>query len=62
MALTVMYRSKEFDSTNNDWYWVKYEPNGRVSEMADMPVAGRVGMCIECHGGAGGDDFVFAND
>lgn len=62
MAITVMYRAKGYDQKNGDWYWVKYDPNGRVSRMNDMPIAGRVKMCAECHSGAGGDDFVFAND
>ncbi|MGD9858110.1 MAG: cytochrome P460 family protein [Planctomycetaceae bacterium] len=61
MAVTVMYRSQGYDAEHQDWYWVKYEPNGQVSEMQGMRVAGQVGMCIECHSGAGGD-FVFAND
>lgn len=34
MALTVMYRSKDYDPDNHDWYWVKYEPDGRISQMA----------------------------
>ncbi|GIW92923.1 MAG: hypothetical protein KatS3mg110_0964 [Pirellulaceae bacterium] len=62
MAITVMYRSAGFDPENSDWYWVKYEPDGRVSQMAGKPISGRVAMCIECHKGAGGNDFVFAND
>ncbi len=62
MAITVMYRSKDFDSANHDWYYVKYEPNGKVSEMQAMRVAGKVKMCIDCHAGAKDGDFVFTND
>lgn len=62
MAITVMYRSKDFDPANHDWYYVKYEPNGRVSEMQGMRVAGNVKMCIDCHGNAKGGDFVFTNE
>lgn len=62
MAITVMYRAQGFDPEHNDWFWAKYEPNGRVSRMNNMSVAGRIGMCIECHSSAGGHDFVFAND
>ncbi len=47
MAITVMYRSKDFDPPNHDWYYVKYEPTGGVSEMQGMRVAGNVTMCIE---------------
>jgi len=62
MAVTVMYRSRGFDPEHGDWYWAKYEADGRVATMKGMPVAGRVGMCIECHTAAGGGDYSFAND
>lgn len=62
MAVTVMYRVQNFDPEHGDWYWAKYEPNGQVSRMEGMAVAGKVGMCIDCHGSAGGNDYAFAND
>ncbi len=62
MAVTVMYRSKGFNPEAGDWHWTKYEPDGAVSAMNGMRVAGKVGMCIDCHRSAGGGDFVFAND
>jgi len=62
MAVTVMYRVKDYNPGNRDWYWMKFEPNGQVSEMAGMPLAGQVQMCADCHSGAAGDDLVFAND
>jgi hypothetical protein len=62
MGITVMYRAKDYDPEHGDWFWVKYESDGRVAQMNGMSVAGRVGMCIDCHSGAGGKDFSFAND
>lgn len=62
MAITAMFRSEGYDPQHGDWYWVKYEPNGMVSQMNGMAVAGRVGMCAECHSSAEGNDFAFAND
>ncbi len=62
MAITIMYRSKDFDPANRDWYYVKYEPNGQVSQMQGMRVSGKVKMCIDCHAGAKDGDFVFTND
>ncbi len=62
MAVTIMYRSMGFDPAHLDWYYVKYDPTGRVSEMQGMRVAGNVKMCIDCHGNAKDGDFVFAND
>lgn len=62
MAITVMYRTKGYDPEHNDWYWVKYEADGRVSEMNQMKVAGKLMMCIDCHNQAKGGDFIFGND
>ena len=66
MAITVMQRSKGYDTKNGDWYYAKYMPNGQIAktppEMKSMPIAGRFKSCIECHSGADGDDFAFFND
>lgn len=66
MAVTVMYRSQGYDPEHNDWYWVKYRPDGTVDttppEMGSMPVAGRFPMCIDCHSSADGKDFAYVND
>ncbi|MCA9063106.1 MAG: cytochrome P460 family protein [Planctomycetaceae bacterium] len=62
MAVTLMYRTQGFDPEHGDWYWAKYEADGRVSQMNGMPIAGKVGMCIECHGSAEGNDYSFTND
>ena len=69
MAITPMVqREAGYDSDNNDWYWVKYGPDGMVGKNdMDMALAGRVakGMpmgCISCHVNAGGGDYLFLND
>ncbi len=66
LSVTIMYRSQGYDPLNNDWFWVKYLPDGSVdrltSESNGLPIAGRVTSCISCHASAGGDDFVFSND
>ena len=69
MAVTPMVqREAGYDSDNNDWYWVKYGPDGMVGKNdMDMALAGRVakGMpmgCISCHVNAGGGDYLFLND
>lgn len=67
MAITVMYRSKDYNPQGGDWYWIKYNPNGSVAaappEMGSMPLAGKPMGCIKCHGeGAAGNDFAFFND
>jgi hypothetical protein len=66
MAVTVMYKTKGYDSAHNDWYWVKYNPNGTVAktppDKGNKPIAGRFPSCIACHAGADGNDYSFAND
>ena len=68
-AVTIMLqREAGYDKENQNWYYVKYAPNGTVAKNpAGMQLAGRVakGMpkgCIACHSQAGGDDYLFSND
>ncbi|HLB71164.1 MAG: cytochrome P460 family protein [Candidatus Methanoperedens sp.] len=42
-ALTVMYKEKGYDPEHNDWFWVKYQPNGTIDAQ------GKVKGCIDCH-------------
>jgi hypothetical protein len=62
MAVTVMYRAKGYDSDHNDWYYAKYNPDGSTATKGNMKLVGKVKGCIECHAGADGNDFTFAND
>ncbi len=68
MAVTAMQKIPGYDPEHNDWFWVKFAPDGSVmSNPLGMKLAGRVGKgmmkgCIPCHSSAGGEDFVFAND
>jgi len=66
LAITVMYRVKDFDPANGNWYWIKYLPDGKVAtvttDKGTTRLLGRVKGCIECHKGAEGDDFAFIND
>lgn len=68
-AVTVMFRREAgFDADNQDWFWVKFLPDGTLDKNANgMALAGKVakGMdegCIACHTGAGGEDYVFTSD
>ena len=67
-AVTVMYRRAGYDPDNQDWFWVKYKPDGNLHvNPKGMPLAGRVakGMsagCIACHQSAPGGDYVFNHD
>lgn len=65
---TMVQRETGYDPENNDWFWVKYGPDGTIMENPKgMALAGRVAKgtdsgCIACHANAGGGDYVFTND
>lgn len=54
-AITVMYKVKSFDPANNDWFWLKYAPDGAID------VQGKVDMCIACHGKVRDNDFIYTS-
>ena len=64
--VSIMYRAKGTDPEHNDWYWLRYLPNGSIAKADDnpgaKPIAGKVKSCIDCHEKAGGKDWVFSND
>ena len=68
-SITVMAkRDTGYDAANNDWFWVKYKPDGTLfTNPKGMKLAGRVakGMnkgCIACHKSASGNDLVFIHN
>lgn len=65
-AIDVMYRREAgYDPDNNDWFWVKYKPDGTVkANPIGVKLAGRVakGMekgCIACHSKVKEKGYVF---
>lgn len=67
-AVTVMFRrEKGFDADNQDWFWVKYKPDGSLDmNPKGMALAGKIAKgsdagCIACHVGAPGEDYLFVN-
>ncbi|MFP3941324.1 MAG: cytochrome P460 family protein [Thermoanaerobaculia bacterium] len=61
-AITVMQKSSGYDPANQDWFWVKYDPDGSVAQENGTELAGKVQSCIGCHASAAGDDYVYTND
>ncbi len=55
-ALTIMWKVSGFDPENNDWFWANTTLDGEVN------AEGKVEGCINCHGGARDNDFVFVHD
>ncbi len=72
-SITVMFqREANYDEDNQNWFWVKYRPNGELFKKTIMgrqlPLAGRIfkgktrdenGGCIYCHSSAGGGNYIF---
>jgi hypothetical protein len=75
-SMTVMFRREAgYDNDNQNWFWVKYHPDGRVFQKtangSTTALAGRLvkgktpednSGCIYCHASAGGGDYVFYPD
>lgn len=61
-AITVMQKASGYDPGNQDWFWVKYDPDGTVARQNGTELAGKVQSCIGCHASAAGDDYVYTND
>jgi hypothetical protein len=68
----MLQREPGYDVENNNWFWVKYDKQGRVLVKTvgkrELALAGRVakgktpdenGGCIYCHSSAGGGDYIF---
>lgn len=65
-AVTVMFRREAgYDADNQDWFWVKYLPDGSLDKNPKgVGLAGRVAKgadvgCIACHSGA--ENYVFTS-
>jgi hypothetical protein len=67
-AITVMFkREKGYDPDNQDWFWVKYKPDGTLhlnpkgAMLAGRIAKGMTAGCIACHVDADGGDYLFNN-
>ena len=68
-TVTIMFkRESGYDPKNGDWFYVKYNPQGKVlTNPKGVALAGRIGTpgvggCIGCHIGAPGKDLVFRHE
>jgi hypothetical protein len=75
-SITIMYqRESGYDEDNQNWFWAKYKPDGRLfqkpGEGKITQLAGRIWKgktkdqnkaCIYCHSSAGGGDYIFYPD
>jgi len=67
-VIVMVQREDGYDTDNMNWFWVKYNPDGTISENdMKMAMAGRVakGMdmgCIACHKAPPDGDYLFINN
>jgi hypothetical protein len=52
-AVTVMYKIKGYNPDEGDWFWAKYDMNGKALSE------GKVKKCIECHSEMKENDYIF---
>lgn len=51
--LTIMVKVEGYDPENGDWFWLKSDPQGKIS------AEGKVGGCITCHSVVNSNDYIF---
>ena len=56
MAITIMYKFKDYNPDAGDWYWARYTLDGKPGPE------GKVQGCIGCHGVKAGNDFILVHD
>lgn len=55
VAITVMYKVKDFNPAAGDWYWVKYSLAGKAGP------SGKVQGCIGCHAVKADNDYILVH-
>jgi hypothetical protein len=53
MAITPMYRIAGYNPEGGDWFWAKYDAQGKAEGAGKLP------MCIECHSAHKDADWLF---
>jgi hypothetical protein len=52
-ALTVLYKIKGYNPEKGDWFWARYELDGKAT------ASGKVDACIACHESRKDNDYIF---
>jgi hypothetical protein len=55
VGFTVMAKVHGYNPENGDWFWASYGMDGSVK------AEGKVAMCIRCHEGMKGNDYVIVH-
>lgn len=63
--ITVMKKIKGFNPENNDWFWIKFKPNGAIMTEEKygktISLAGKVDNCISCHKNQFLNDYIYTS-
>ena len=51
-----MYKVAGYNPEASNWFWAKYSPKGEIAMGGKA--AGKVPMCIECHGMKKANDYI----
>lgn len=55
-ALSVMYKIAGYNASAADWFWAKYDKDGKVL------ASGRAEACIKCHEKKRDNDYIFTGE
>lgn len=55
-ALSVMYKIAGYNRSAGDWFWAKYDKDGKVL------ASGRAEACIKCHEKKKDNDYIFSDE
>lgn len=55
-AITVMYKVQGYNPDDGDWFWAKYDTEGKASPY------GKPEGCIGCHGTRAANDFILVHE
>jgi hypothetical protein len=55
-ALSVMYKIRGYNPAASDWFWAKYDADGKAL------ASGRVEACIKCHEKKKDNDYIFTGE
>jgi hypothetical protein len=65
-AITVMYKSRGYNSEHNDWFFTKHLPSGELDQMEmngmKMPMEGRLPGCQNCHLAKRDNDYLYTGE
>jgi hypothetical protein len=61
--VAVMFqREAGYDPEHDDWFYARFDGEGKPTAPKGTPFVGRVPKCITCHQAAPGDDFIYSFD